>query len=99
MRLNPLTLRVSRLTGKRGTPEALGDLAAHLGAILDSLRVDEGMYVVGNSYGGAMAANFAEQRPERTRAPRSSAPRTGHLPRPMASRSRSFHHRASPTRP
>ncbi len=41
---------------------------AHLGAILDSLRVDEGMYVVGNSYGGAMAANFAEQRPERTRA-------------------------------
>lgn len=41
---------------------------AHLGAILDSLRVDEGLYVVGNSYGGAMAANFAEQRPDRTRA-------------------------------
>lgn len=41
---------------------------AHLGAILDSLKVDEAVYVVGNSYGGAMAANFAEQRPDRTRA-------------------------------
>lgn len=41
---------------------------AHLGAILDSLRVQEAVYVVGNSYGGAMAANFAEQRPDRTRA-------------------------------
>lgn len=40
----------------------------HLGAILDSLKVQEGVYVVGNSYGGAMAANFAEQRPDRTRA-------------------------------
>lgn len=41
---------------------------AHLGAILDSLRVDGAVYVVGNSYGGAVAANFAEQRPDRTRA-------------------------------
>lgn len=41
---------------------------AHLGAILDSLHVQEAVYVVGNSYGGAMAANFAEQRPDRTRA-------------------------------
>lgn len=41
---------------------------AHLGAILDSLKVQEAVYVVGNSYGGAMAANFAEQRPDRTRA-------------------------------
>lgn len=41
---------------------------AHLSAILDSLRVNEAVYVVGNSYGGAMAANFAEQRPDRTRA-------------------------------
>lgn len=41
---------------------------AHIGAILDSLKVQEAVYVVGNSYGGAMAANFAEQRPDRTRA-------------------------------
>ncbi len=41
---------------------------AHIGAILDSLQVQEAVYVVGNSYGGAMAANFAEQRPDRTRA-------------------------------
>lgn len=41
---------------------------AHLGAILDSLHVQEAVYVVGGSYGGAMAANFAEQRPDRTRA-------------------------------
>lgn len=40
----------------------------HLGAILDSLKVHEAVYVVGNSYGGAIAANFAEQRPDRTRA-------------------------------
>lgn len=40
----------------------------HLGAILDSLKVREAVYVVGNSYGGAVAANFAEQRPDRTRA-------------------------------
>ncbi len=41
---------------------------AHLGAILDSLHVQEAVFVVGNSYGGAIAANFAEQRPDRTRA-------------------------------
>jgi len=40
---------------------------AHLGRILDSLGVNEAVHVVGNSYGGAVAANFAEQRPERTR--------------------------------
>lgn len=42
--------------------------AAHLALILDSLGIDEPVYVVGNSYGGAMAANFAEQHPERVRA-------------------------------
>lgn len=41
---------------------------AHLAAILDSLKVPGAMYVVGNSYGGAIAANFAEQYPERVRA-------------------------------
>lgn len=39
---------------------------AHLGAILDSLHVQEAVFLVGSSYGGAMAANFAEQRPDRT---------------------------------
>ncbi len=41
---------------------------AHLSLILDSLGVKEPIYVVGNSYGGAMAANFAERYPERVRA-------------------------------
>lgn len=39
----------------------------HLVSILDSLKVNEPVFVVGNSYGGAIAANFAEQRPERAR--------------------------------
>lgn len=41
---------------------------AHLSLILDSLHVDEPVYLVGASYGGAMSANFAEQHPERVRA-------------------------------
>lgn len=41
---------------------------AHVNLLLDSLGVQEPVYVVGNSYGGAIAANFAEQHPERTRA-------------------------------
>ncbi len=41
---------------------------AHLALILDSLRVKEPICVVGNSYGGAIAANFAEQYPERVKA-------------------------------
>lgn len=41
---------------------------AHLTAILDSLKVSEPVFVVGNSYGGAIAANFAEQHPDRARA-------------------------------
>ncbi|HEY0978769.1 MAG TPA: alpha/beta fold hydrolase [Flavobacteriales bacterium] len=40
---------------------------AHMALILDSLKVQEAVHVVGNSYGGAMSANFAEQRPDRTR--------------------------------
>ena len=40
---------------------------AHLALILDSLGVDEPVFVVGNSYGGAVAANFAERYPHRTR--------------------------------
>ena len=41
---------------------------AHLGLILDSLKIDEPVFVVGNSYGGAIAANLAERYPERVRA-------------------------------
>lgn len=40
---------------------------AHLALLLDSLGVKEPVHVVGNSYGGAMSANFAEQHPHRTR--------------------------------
>ena len=40
---------------------------AHLTMILDSLGVKEPVFVVGNSYGGAIAANLAEQLPERVR--------------------------------
>ncbi len=40
---------------------------AHLTLILDSLGVKEPVYVVGNSYGGALSANLAEQHPDRVR--------------------------------
>lgn len=40
---------------------------AHLILILDSLGVQGPIDVVGNSYGGAIAANLAEQHPERVR--------------------------------
>lgn len=39
----------------------------HLTLILDSLGVSEPVFVVGNSYGGAIVANFAERHPERVR--------------------------------
>lgn len=39
----------------------------HIVSILDSLRITEPVFVVGNSYGGAIAANFAEQHPDRAR--------------------------------
>jgi pimeloyl-ACP methyl ester carboxylesterase len=38
---------------------------AHLALLLDSLQVDRPVFVVGNSYGGAVAANLAEQHPHR----------------------------------
>ncbi|HEX2617822.1 MAG TPA: alpha/beta fold hydrolase [Flavobacteriales bacterium] len=41
---------------------------AHLNLLLDSLGVHEPVFVVGNSYGGAIAANFAEQHPDRVEA-------------------------------
>lgn len=41
---------------------------AHLCLVLDSLGVQGPVYVIGNSYGGAIAANFAEQHPERVQA-------------------------------
>lgn len=40
----------------------------HLVLLMDSLGVTEPVYVVGNSYGGAISANFAEQHPHRTKA-------------------------------
>ena len=41
---------------------------SHLELLLDSLQVREPAFLVGNSYGGAIAANFAERYPERTKA-------------------------------
>lgn len=38
----------------------------HLYGLVDSLGIKGPLAVVGNSYGGAIAANFAEQHPERT---------------------------------
>ncbi|HQV39745.1 MAG TPA: alpha/beta hydrolase [Flavobacteriales bacterium] len=40
---------------------------AHLQLILDSLGVQKPVDLVGNSYGGAIAANFAEQHPHRVK--------------------------------
>ncbi|MEO5585102.1 MAG: alpha/beta hydrolase [Flavobacteriales bacterium] len=40
---------------------------AHLQLILDSLGIHKPVDLVGNSYGGAIAANFAEQHPDRVK--------------------------------
>ncbi|MCB0794085.1 MAG: alpha/beta hydrolase [Flavobacteriales bacterium] len=40
---------------------------AHVHTLLDSLERREQLFVVGNSYGGAIAANYAEQHPERVK--------------------------------
>ncbi|MGV3638159.1 MAG: alpha/beta fold hydrolase [Flavobacteriales bacterium] len=50
------------------TGSSVDTQVAHLALLLDSLGVKEPVYVVGNSYGGAISANFAEQHPHRTRA-------------------------------
>ena len=55
-----------RSTGQ-WTGNSVDAQVAHLALILDSLDVSEPIYVVGNSYGGAIAANFAEAHPERVR--------------------------------
>ncbi|MFT5184323.1 MAG: abhydrolase domain-containing protein 6 [Flavobacteriales bacterium] len=39
----------------------------HLNLLLDSLHITESIHLVGNSYGGAIAANFAEQHPNRVK--------------------------------
>ncbi|MEZ4756690.1 MAG: alpha/beta fold hydrolase [Flavobacteriales bacterium] len=46
---------------------SVNEQVRHLYLILDSLGVREPIAMVGNSYGGAMVANFAEQHPERCR--------------------------------
>lgn len=53
---------------KQWSGNSIDQQVAHLALILDSLGVKQPVYVVGNSYGGAIAANFAEQHPERVRA-------------------------------
>lgn len=40
---------------------------AHLQLVLDSLGVEGPVFLVGNSYGAAVSANFAEQHPDRVR--------------------------------
>ena len=53
---------------KQWSGNSIEQQVAHLALILDSLGAREPVCVVGNSYGGAIAANFAEQHPERVRA-------------------------------
>ncbi|MBP9079748.1 MAG: alpha/beta fold hydrolase [Flavobacteriales bacterium] len=53
---------------KQWSGNSIDQQVAHLALNLDSLGVKQPVYVVGNSYGGAIAANFAEQHPERVRA-------------------------------
>lgn len=52
---------------KQWSGNSVDEQVAHLALILDSLSVQEPVYVVGNSYGGAIAANLAERYPERVR--------------------------------
>lgn len=47
------------------TGRSLDDQAAHVVALLDSLGVGQPIAVVGNSYGGGVAARLAELHPER----------------------------------
>lgn len=56
-----------RSTGQ-WTGNSVEEQVRHLAVILDSLGVDDPVFVVGNSYGGAISANFAERHPERVRA-------------------------------
>ena len=52
---------------KQWSGNSVDQQVAHLTLILDSLGVKGPIDVVGNSYGGAISANFAEQHPERIR--------------------------------
>jgi len=49
---------------KQWSGNSVDQQVAHLALILDSLGVKEPINVVGNSYGGAISANFAEQHPD-----------------------------------
>ncbi len=56
--------------GRTERPEAgyrLGDFVDDLGALLDELRVDGPVHLVGNSFGGTVAYSFAVRCPERVR--------------------------------
>jgi pimeloyl-ACP methyl ester carboxylesterase len=48
-------------------PHTFHDLVAWLAETLDGLGLRDGVHLVGISYGGALAAEFARQRPERVR--------------------------------
>ncbi len=51
----------------RWTGNSVNAQTAHLDQILDSLKIEQPVNLVGGSYGGAVAANFAEQYPERVK--------------------------------
>lgn len=51
----------------RWTGNSVNAQTAHLDQILDSLKIEQPVNLVGGSYGGAIAANFAEQYPERVK--------------------------------
>lgn len=52
---------------KQWSGNSVDEQVAHLALVLDGLQVKEPVHLVGNSYGGAIAANFAERYPERVR--------------------------------
>jgi pimeloyl-ACP methyl ester carboxylesterase len=47
--------------------QTLADLLAWLDNLFDALRLDPGFHLIGMSYGGAVAANYALYRPDRLR--------------------------------
>ncbi len=49
------------------TGNSVDEQVRHLQLLVDSLAINETISVVGNSYGGAIVANYAEQHPQYTR--------------------------------
>jgi pimeloyl-ACP methyl ester carboxylesterase len=62
----PDLLYCGKSTGD-GVDYSIGAQVEHLRLLLDSLKVDEPVYLIGNSYGGIVSAYFADRYPEKVK--------------------------------